>query len=254
MLEETKLIKEYAPRKSAYAIIPITWNEGEKIIKQIDRMQSILDYTDIIIADNASDDGSLEDNFLKSKNIRAKVTSFARGYGNALRPAIAYALEQGYEGIIAIDGNNKDGPEAVIEMTQCLKEGYGFIQASRFMKGGLEKNMPLDRLLGVKLFMIPLFAVASGFYYTDPSNGFKAYSRNFLLDSRVAPLRAIFHDYRFQYFASTQAPRLGYRVTEVPASRIYPAKGKTPTKIKGIWTRLKIMWQMLEASLGRYNV
>ncbi|MBT6842913.1 MAG: glycosyltransferase [Candidatus Melainabacteria bacterium] len=254
MHKDIKLIKEYISRKSTYAIIPITWNEGEKIAKQIDRMQSIIDYADIIIADNASDDGSLADEFLQSKNIRAKVISSARGYGNALRPAISYALDQGYEGIITIDGNNKDGPEALIEMTEYLKQGYGFIQASRFMKDGTQKNMPLDRLLAVKLFMIPLFTIASGFAYTDPSNGFKAYSREFLLDTRVSPLREIFHDYRFQYFASTQAPRLGYKVIEVPASRVYPDQGKTPTKIRGIWARLTIMWQMLEAALGRYNV
>ena len=254
MLENTEFIKEYTLRKSAYAIIPITWNEGEKIAKQIDRMQSIVNYADIIIADNASDDGSLTDEFLELKNIRAKVISSARGYGNALRPAISYALDQGYEGIITIDGNNKDGPEAVIKMTEYFKKEYGFIQASRFMKGGTEKNMPLDRLLAVKLFMIPLFSITSGFVYTDPSNGFKAYSREFLLDPRVAPLREIFHDYRFQYFASTQAPRLGYKVIEVPATRVYPDKGKTPTKIRGLWSRITIMWQMLEAALGRYNV
>ena len=162
MHKDIKLIKEYISRKSTYAIIPITWNEGEKIAQQIDRMQSIIDYADIIIADNASDDGSLADEFLQSKNIRAKVISSARGYGNALRPAISYALDQGYEGIITIDGNNKDGPEALIEMTEYLKQGYGFIQASRSMKDGTQKNMPLDRLLAVKLFMIPLFTIASG--------------------------------------------------------------------------------------------
>jgi hypothetical protein len=165
-----------------------------------------------------------------------------------------YALKQGYKAVIAIDGNNKDGPEAVIEMIKYLEDGYHFIQASRFMKGGIEKNMPLDRLLGVKLFMIPLFALTSGFYYTDPSNGLKAYHRDFLLDPRVSPLRDVFHDYKFQYFASTQAARLGFKVIEVPASRIYPSNQKTPTKIIGIWARIKIMFQMLKAALGGYNV
>jgi hypothetical protein len=121
------------------------------------------------------------------------------------------------------------------------------------MKGGIHKNTPVDRYFGIKLIMVPLFAIASGFYYTDPANGFRAYSKQLLLDVRVQAFRDIFKDYRFQYFISKAAPRLGYNVREIPAVRVYPDSGQVPTKILGIKSKLIILGQMVAACLGVYD-
>ncbi len=245
-------IEEFQIKRSRYAVIPVIWNEGEKIKKQLARMQGLSD-VDILLADNGSNDGSTDSAILKSFNVRALISTQERGYGCALRAAMSYALEQGYEGVITIDGNGKDGVEAVADFVKCLDDGYDFIQASRFMKGGLHKNTPMDRFLGIKLIMVPLFALASGFYYTDPANGFRAYSKRLLLDARVQAFRDVFKDYRFQYFISKAAPRLGYKVREIPAARVYPDSGQVPTKILGIVPKLTILGQMIAACLGIYD-
>ena len=48
------------------------------------------------------------------------------------------------KGIITIDGNNKDDPEAIPHFIESLNKGIDFVQASRFIKGGKgRKNVPL---------------------------------------------------------------------------------------------------------------
>lgn len=84
--------------------------------------------------------------------------------------------------MITIDGNGKDGVESIPRFVELLNDGYDFIQGSRFVAGGKFENTPLDRYLGIRLFIAPLMSFASGFRFTDPTNGFKGLSRELLSD------------------------------------------------------------------------
>lgn len=53
-----------------------------------------------------------------------------------------WALERGYEGVVTIDGNDKDSIEDVPRFLEKLKEGYDLVQGSRFLKGGRAVNTP----------------------------------------------------------------------------------------------------------------
>lgn len=64
---------------------------------------------DVILSDGGSQDGSTELDRLTSLGVRSLLVTSERGLGAALRHGIRYALEQGYEGVITIDGNGKDG-------------------------------------------------------------------------------------------------------------------------------------------------
>lgn len=44
-------------------------------------------------------------------------------------------LDQGYEGIVTIDGNDKDDPVAIPQFIEALRQGFDFVQASRFISG-----------------------------------------------------------------------------------------------------------------------
>ncbi|MBD1878307.1 glycosyltransferase family 2 protein [Coleofasciculus sp. FACHB-T130] len=245
---------ELAPKQSKYCVCIPVINEGIKISSQLDRMRWLSKNIDIIIADGGSTDGSLSVDVLSELGVRVLLTKQDTGKLSAqLRMAFAYALQQGYEGIITIDGNNKDDPEAIISFITALDQGFDHIQGSRFIKGGKAINTPLSRLVGIKLIHAPLISLASGFRYTDTTNGFRAYSRRLLLDERVAPFRTVFSAYELHYYLAIRSARLGYRIIELPVSRRYPAKGPTPTKISPIKGNLLVMKTLIKACLHRFD-
>jgi glycosyltransferase involved in cell wall biosynthesis len=245
---------EFSAKSKDHVVIVIAWNEGERLKRQLDKMQSQISHADFIIVDGDSDDGSTEHEFLKSQNVRTLLVAKDRGLGRAIRAGLFYALEQGYEGIVTIDGNGKDDPESIGAVVDKLKEGYDMVQASRFAKGGVHERTPLWRLIGIYTVIVPLIAIGSRrLCYTDPTNGFKGLSRQSLLDPRVRPLRDVFVRFNMQFYLNIRIAQLGFKVTEVPATRVYPEDGTIPTKIHGIGAHLRIIKELLLAVCGAYN-
>lgn len=246
-------VEYFAPKKHKYAVIPITWNEGTRIKNQLQRMQEQLNSVDLILCDGNSTDGSTEHKFLQEQNVRSLITVKELGIGTAIRAALAYALSENYAGIIIMDGNGKDDVAAITTLVDYLDQGYGFVQASRFKGAAEHRHTPLDRLLAIKLIAAPLISIASGFRFTDPTNGFKAMSREFLLDKNLDPLRKEFKRFNMQFYLNYKAPKLAYKVTEIPASRNYPDDGTVPTKIHGLRVKLLMIYELLATIMGKYN-
>lgn len=248
---------EYAPKKTKYCVcIPII-NEGERIIKELQRakMYKIQDLVDIVICDGGSTDGCTDSEKLKSLGVNTLLTKRDHGkQGAQLRMGFWWALERGYEGIITIDGNNKDSIEDIPKFIKKLEEGYDFVQGSRFIKGGKAINTPFIRYMSVILIHAPIISITARHRFTDTTNAFRAHSRKYLTDRRVQPFRDVFMTYELLAYLSTRATQIGLKVCEVPVTREYPKKGKTPTKIsffKGNSELLKILFKNLK---GNYNV
>src|SRR6185503_8939466 len=112
-LPKSELI-EFYKKKTRYCIcIPII-NEGEKFKTQIKKMKKYAHLADIIILDGGSSDGSTNKTFLKTHGVRALLVKKSLGkQGTQLRMGFSYSLTEGYDGIITIDGNGKDGIDAI---------------------------------------------------------------------------------------------------------------------------------------------
>jgi dolichol-phosphate mannosyltransferase len=249
-------IVELAPRRTSYAVcIPII-NEGKRIKNQLAEMKGkqITGQADILILDGGSTDGSTDPHYLHSQGVRTLLVKTGPGRLSAqLRMGYAYALTQGYDGVITIDGNNKDGVEAIPDFIRELDAGYDFIQGSRYIPGGQAINTPRMRYLAIKLIHIPLINLAAGFRYTDTTNGFRGYSRKLLLNPAVQPFRNVFWGYELLAYLSVRAPRTGHRVKEIPVVRRYPSQGQIPTKIshiKGNWNLILILLKVLFGKLN----
>ncbi len=245
---------EFGPRRSRYCICIPVINEGQKITKQLARMQALGLGADVILCDGGSTDGSTDPERLRELGVRALLVKNGPGKLSAqMRIFFAYALEQGYEGVVTIDGNGKDGVEAIPTFIQALVDGFDFVQGSRYVPGGKEENTPLDRKLGLKFLHAPLISLAAGFRYTDTTNGFRTFSREFLLHPAVQPFRDVFDTYNLHYYLSIRAPRLGLAVKELPVTRCYPKAGPTPSKISGLSGKLAILQLLWYSVIGRYN-
>ena len=240
---------EVFKKRSDICVCTPTINEGERIRTLLERMRRlhIMDAIDVLIADGGSIDGSLEENFLRKMGVRTLLTKLGPGKLSAqMRMAMAYGIEEGYTGFVFIDGNNKDDPEAIPRFQSKLKDGYDFVQGSRHMPGGRGINTPPSRHYGVKYLHSPLISLAARYRFTDTTNGFRGYSTRLLLDPRVQPFRDVFWSYEILFYLAIRASRLGFRVTEIPTTRAYPANQKTPTKIspiRGSLNLLKILFQ-----------
>ena len=173
--------------------------------------------------------------------------------GAQLRMGIWWALKRGYKGVITIDGNNKDSIEDVPHFIEKLEEGYDLIQGSRFIKGGKAINTPFIRNVSVRLIHAPIISLTARKRFTDTTKAYRAYSAKYLLDERVQPLRDIFMTYELLAYLSVRATQIGMKACEIPVTRAYPKKGKTPTKISFFKGNSDLMKIVIKNAMGAYK-
>jgi glycosyltransferase involved in cell wall biosynthesis len=245
---------QYGERLHDYALVIPVINEGERIRGQLMRIRDATLPVDVIVADGGSTDGSLDPGFIGEAGVRAVLTKTGPGKLSAqLRMAYAWCLREGYSGIVTIDGNGKDGVEAVANMVAKLKAGCDYVQGSRYLPGGVAENTPLERTIANRVIHAPLLSLAGRNRFTDTTNGFRAYSARYLLDPRVQPFRDVFQRYELLFYLTVRAGQIGMKVVHVPVQRCYPVDADTPTKITGVAGKADVLKQTLAAAAGRYN-
>lgn len=241
------LCNEYSERKHDYVVLIPIINEGRRIHEELNRAKiaQISNSADIVICDGGSTDCCTKESILKSLDVNTLLVKTGAGkQGAQLRMGFHFAKERGYKGIITIDGNNKDSIEDIPFFIKKLEEGYDLIQGSRFVKGGKAVNTPFVRLVSVKLIHAPIISLTAHKHFTDTTNAYRAYSAAYLYDERTDIFRDIFSGYELLAYLSVRATQTGYKACEIPVTRAYPKRGKTPTKIsffKGNWNLLKIL-------------
>ena len=247
---------ELGAKQCRYCVLIPIINEGDRILQELKRAghYNVMSCVDVVLCDGGSTDGSMEQKKLQRLGVNTLLIKRDDGrQGAQLRMGIWWALQRGYDGVITIGGNNKDSIEDIPGFIEKLDEGYDFIQGSRFLKGGHEINTPLIRLISVRLIHAPLISLTAGQRFTDTTNAYRAYSRRYLENPEVCPLRDIFVSYELLAYLSVRATQLGMKACEIPVTRRYPKGVKTPTKIslfKGNYELVKILIANL---FGGYN-
>lgn len=244
-----------SPKKNKYCVCVFVINEGQRVQEQLTQMKKYTNQIDVVVADGGSTDGSLETNFLKKQNVRALLTKKGKGKLSAqMRMAFAWALSEGYEGVVVVDGNGKDDISAIPDFIKNLDDGFDHVQGSRFVPGGKAINTPLSREFGLHLLHAPLISIASRKRHTDTTNGFRAYSAKLLADNEIDIFRDVFTTYELHYYLAIESSRRKqYSTIETPVTRAYPKKGKTPTKISPVKGNLHVLGVLFKAVSGQYK-
>ena len=246
---------EYAPKASRYCVLIPIINEGERIRRELRRAQAagVSKLADLVICDGGSTDGCTEEKTLRALGVNTLLTKTGPGkQGAQLRMGFWFALQRGYEGIVTIDGNDKDSIESVPLFLEKLEQGFDFVQGSRVVPGGVAEHTPPVRWLAVRLIHAPVISLTAGVHFTDTTNAFRAYSRRYLEDARVQPLRDVFSGYELLAYLSTRAGQLKLRCCEVPVARRYPANAPAPTKIKGMRGNFDLLRILFANARGCY--
>lgn len=247
---------EFSPRCAPYVLLIPIINEGNRIIRELEKALSHNLHTgvDIVLCDGGSTDGCTEPERLKKLHVNTLLVKKSDGkQGAQLRMGFWWAMKRGYKGVVTIDGNNKDSIEDVPAFLSLLEKGYDFIQGSRFIKGGRAIHTPLIRLVSVKCLHAPLISLTAKHRFTDTTNNFRGYSMAYLTNPDVMPLRDIFSGYELLAYLSVRASQLGLKVCETPVTRAYPPKGKTPTKISFFKGNFQLLSILFKNAAGAYN-
>lgn len=227
-------------------VVPVAYNEKAKLRNEIERFlrSAARDMADYLIVDDGSIDGTTE---LVQSFAHQSVATIRhpqrQGVGVAIRTAMEHALEKGYEVLVIMAGNDKDDPREIpLLVDPILKEGYDFVQGSRYV-GGVRTggDMPLYRKWATRLHPF-LFSFFSGKKVTDSTNGFRAMRVAIFRDERINFRQDWLKSYELEPYLLFKAITLGYRFTEAPVTKIYPAKQLGYTKMKpfiGWWSILK---------------
>ena len=221
--------------KRVVAILPVL-NEEDKIRHIVAKVPRDL-VDEILVVDDCSDDDTASEARLGGATVLSNQVRV--GCGASIRIGIDYALERRYEIIAVMAGNGKDDAKDIPALLTGLEYGFDFVQGSRYLKGGIWENMPLHRVIGTKAYSL-LFSILNGLWITDATNGFRVYRASLFDDKRINIWQAWLRNYEVESYLFSKSIRLGYRVGEVPVSKIYPpslALGYTKMKPFVDWWR-----------------
>ena len=260
LLEMENKIPEYEKhiffeKKTKYALIIAIVNEGERFISQMNKMKAggIFNICDVFICDGSDKDKLLLPDTAKNFGCRELIINKCELNGRAikLKQGFYEAMKDGYDGVIMVDGNDKDDIINGLPLhIDKLEKGYDFLQSTRFTLGGHEENTPLLRKIGIRFIASPLISFTSGFHYDDVLVGFKSFSRKYMLDKRIDLFREEFINYEYYFYPLVHAKKLGYKVSQIPITRVYP-KNEVPSKIKGIFSNFTLLIEIIQLAFSK---
>ncbi len=226
-------------RLSRTIVIASCYNESDKLKAMMTRYPADHDY-DILVVDDGSTDGSGE--IARQGGAIVARHEDNRGVGAALKTAFTYALENEYEIMVIMAGNNKDEPLEIPRLVEPIKNGEAdFVQGSRFTRSGQYGNMPLYRVLATRFHAL-LFSLFARKWLTESTNGFRAIHRRVLEDPRIDWRQDWLDKYELEPYILFKTIKLGYRHLEAPCTKIYPPRELGQTKMRafsGWWSILR---------------
>ncbi len=228
-----------------YLIGICAFNEGQKIRRV---MQKFCDDTlyDLLIIDDASTDGALQ-NLPQGRCITVITNPTQKGAGFGVRKIFEYARQRGYEAVFFVSGNDKDDPADISKLKNAIEKGSDLVQGSRYLPGGGYGQMPFYRRIATQYVHPFFFSLFSGKRITDSTNGFRAVRLSLLNDKRINLDQEWLNEYELEPYLFYKAIRLGYKVTEVAVTKIYPPKTEGYTKMKpfsGWWSILRPLFYL----------
>lgn len=205
------------------AIVIPCLNEASTIGAVIDTLPNKLaniDYIEVLVVDDGSSDSTTEIAKQKGTNIVRHNTN--KGLGIAFRSAVSWCLENHIDIMVTIDGDGQFNVADIPSLIQPIVENLSdFVTATRFKcPDHFPDGIPPIKLWGNRK-MAKLIGKITKFEITDAACGFRAYSRDCLLNLNLYG--------KFTYTQETFLDLIhkGFLPTEVPTKVKYFAGRKS---------------------------
>ena len=228
--------------------IVFAFNEGRKIEDTLRRFPPPRERNyDLAVGDDGSTDGCVSNEYIEKYSVKTIIRNdFNSGLSSIMKRIFRWALDNEYDIIATLNGNNKDEPKEVVKLFDKIGDGFDFVQGARYIPGGKYGNMPYSRLIATKYIHPVIFSLISSRRVHDTTNGFRAFRTSILRDARIKVFQDKIQKYELETYMYYKAIELRYRCTEIPVTRIYPPKKEGFTKIRPVigW------WYMLRPLIG----
>tara|TARA_Y100001934_G_C12373203_1_gene787663 strand:+ start:1114 stop:1884 length:771 start_codon:yes stop_codon:yes gene_type:complete len=226
----------------ALVIVP-TYNEKDNIRPMVDRIRALPRKVDLLVVDDNSPDGTGEiaDKLAKRfKSVHVLHRSEKKGLGRAYIAGFQWALENGYEFIMEMDGDFSHNPDD-IPLFLDAAEKADLVLGSRYCDGIRVINWPLERLV-LSIGAGNYVRLITGLPISDPTGGFKCFRRRALESLDLDMVHS--NGYSFQIELTHKIWRQGMRIEEVPIIFTDRFVGTSKMSRDIVWEALWIVWRM----------
>jgi len=206
-------------------VIPI-YNEGEKVIKLLEKFQNIIKtkFRVLLCYDDQNDDIFDYTNNLKKFNFEViLVKNPDKGPCSAIKQGLHYGDS---ECVIVYPADDLLNINIIDQMFLSYKKNNDIVVASRFIEGGSMIGCPFIKSILVRAASFSLY-ILSSIPVKDASNGFRLFSRKLLntvsIESKVG--------FAYSLELLTKCNRLKFNISEVPAQWEERSEGSSRFKI-----------------------
>lgn len=162
--------------KKVLIIVP-AYNEEEAIKKTVENIKKHNEDCDVIVIN----DGSIDNTLKEAQKTNAIVIDLPSnlGIGGAVQTGYRYALKNGYDIAIQVDGDGQHNPIYISEMVKLIsEENYDMVIGSRFInKTGYKQTF--FRMLGINILSL-IIKLLTGKKIYDTTSGFRAVNKKII--------------------------------------------------------------------------
>jgi len=222
------------------------YNESGSIGSVIDEIRRVEPGFDVVVVDDGSTDGTAR--IASQAGARVLKLPYNLGIGGAMQTGYQYALEQGFEIAVQVDGDGQHDPREIPILFRPILEGRAdMVVGTRFTGEQLYKA-PFVRRVGMRIFARAVSLIV-GQRLTDTTSGFRAVNRRgiclFAVDYP--------HDYP-EVEATVLVHRHKLRMVEVPVTMRVRASGSSSiTAVRSIYYMVKVSLALVIGLFRRYS-
>lgn len=220
-------------------IIP-TYNERDALPVQMVDVRKHAPYTDILIVDDASPDGTgdwADAAARRDPRLSVLHRPGKQGLGVAYREGFRWGLERGYEVLVEMDADGSHQARQLPDLLAKVGEG-GLVIGSRWVKGGSVVNWPRRRKW-LSVWANRYVRVALGITIKDATAGYRVFTADTLRQIDLGTVES--QGYGFQVDVCWRALKAGVRVVEVPIEFVERTRGAS--KMSGTIVR-EAFWKV----------